>query len=125
MVTIIIVISLFSYGWCAMFWDGQIFDKVGDWLEDRLPEYITKPLFLCPICCSFWTGTAIYWWIFEGSDWRVWLLVCVCSIGLNAIVVNLINKIEDISKLPAEDEEMKTEILEKLNEAITKTKSII
>lgn len=97
MIEKVLLIAFFSYGYCSTFWEGMIFEKIGDWLKERLPEYIQKPLFLCPICNAFWSGTAIYW-IFWANDWKEWLLVCICAIGINAVIVNLINKIEAISE---------------------------
>lgn len=99
MVEEIFIVALFSYGWCATFWPEQIFHGVGEWLKERLPEYITKPLFECPICNAFWVGTLRYW-IFGGDVWYDWLTISVCAVGWNAVIVNLINKIQDISDPP-------------------------
>ncbi len=93
----IFIVALISYGWCSCFWPEMIFEKIGDWLEARLPEIITKPLFSCPICNAFWTGTIMYWTLF-GNDPVDWLIISIGAAGVNAIVVNLINKLEDISE---------------------------
>lgn len=95
MVEHIFIIAFISYGWCACFWEEHIFEKVGDWLYDRLPEFITKPLYDCPICNSFWMGTAIYWTMW-GHDWKEWAMISMGAVGLCAAIVNIINKIEDI-----------------------------
>lgn len=94
----IFIASLFSYGWCALFWDEMILNKVGDWLEERLPKYITTPLFDCPICNSFWVSTSMYWFVWKGNSPVEWLSCAIGSVGLNAIVVNIINKLEAISE---------------------------
>lgn len=74
----------------------MIFESVGNWVERNFPEYLYKPLGGCAICAAFWFSTAIYW-IMWANDWKEWVLVAIGSVGFNAIVVNLINKIEDIS----------------------------
>ncbi len=96
MVEKILIVALFSYGYCATFWPEQIFHGVGEWLSKRLPEWLCKPMFDCPLCNSFWVATLIYW-IFWGNVWHEWIIISVCSIGVNAVIVNLINKVEDIS----------------------------
>lgn len=39
-------------------WEGHIFEEVGNLLDMKLPEWIAKPLYACPICMSFWWGVA-------------------------------------------------------------------
>jgi hypothetical protein len=38
------------------FWEEHIFEEVGNWLDMKLPEWLQKPLYGCPICMSFWYG---------------------------------------------------------------------
>lgn len=96
MVREIVIVALFSYGYCATFWSDMIFEKVGDWAERKLPKKLWLPLGGCPICNAFWVGTLMYW-IFWGNVWTDWLMISISAAGFNAIFVNLINKIEDIS----------------------------
>lgn len=91
----IIIISLVSYGYCACFWDGMIFNRAGIYLQSKLPEWLCKPLFACAICNAFWMGTTLYWTLWHHSILQ-WAVVSVGAIGFNAIVVNLINKIDSI-----------------------------
>lgn len=99
MVERILISALVSYGYCACFWEGMIFYKVGEWVREKLPEWVCKPLFDCCVCNAFWIATFIYW-LYWGSDWKEWILISIGSVGVNAIVANMINKIEDISNPP-------------------------
>lgn len=88
MIEKIAVISLFVFGYCCTFWDGMIFEKIGEWLEARLPEWITKPLFGCFICASFWWGSALYWLVWANSM-HEWFICVVSAMGLNAVLSKL------------------------------------
>jgi len=76
----------------ATTWEGQIFEDVANWLDTKLPEWIIKPLYGCPICMSFWYGSAMYI-LYHGLD--KWILIVVfCAAGINAFIVNLNNYIQ-------------------------------
>lgn len=81
----ILITSLFVFGYCCTFWEGMIFEKVGDWLETKLPEYITKPLFACFICATFWIGSLL--WLVMG--WDNWFIGVISAMGLNAVLSKL------------------------------------
>lgn len=88
MIEKVALISFWVIGFCCTFWDEMIFGKVGSWLDERLPEYISKPLYGCFICACFWWGSAIYW-IFLGSDVKEWFIVVVAAMGVNAALSKL------------------------------------
>lgn len=88
MIEKILIMSLWTIGYCATFWEGMIFEKIGEWLDERLPEWISKPLYGCFICACFWWGSALYW-VFLGSDWQEWLLCVIAAMGLNAALSKL------------------------------------
>lgn len=104
MIEKIIIISLFTIGYCCTFWPGMIFERVGDYLEAHLPEWINKPLWHCYICCCFWLGTALYWLVFPHCtkyiEWNgsvlEWGLSVGCAMGLNAVISQFTNKPEEI-----------------------------
>ena len=76
----------------ATTWEGQIFEDVANWLDTKLPEWISKPLYGCPICMSFWYGSAFYLF-YNGYD--KWILIVVfAAAGINAAIVNLNNHIK-------------------------------
>lgn len=93
MIEKILIISLFTIGYCCMFWPDMIFEKIGDWLEEHLPEWINKPTWSCYICVCFWMGTAIYWKAW-GNSVQEWLLTVISSMGLNAAISQLVKKKE-------------------------------
>jgi hypothetical protein len=73
--------------------EGHIFEDVANWLDTKLPDWIIKPLYGCPICMSFWWGSAFYI-LYKGID--IWMLIVVfCAAGINAAIVNLNNSIKD------------------------------
>jgi len=88
MIEKIIITSLFVFGYCCTFWEGMIFEKVGDWIETKLPEYICKPLFSCFICTTFWIGSLLYWIVWDDSI-QDWFITVVSAMGLNAALSKL------------------------------------
>ena len=84
----IFIISFWVFGFCCTFWEGMIFGKIGNWLDDRLPEWLAKPLYQCYICSCFWWGSLIYW-VFLGDNWREWFIVVIAAMGVNAIISKL------------------------------------
>ena len=86
----------------ATTWEGQIFEDVANWLDTKLPEAISKPLYGCPICMSFWYGFAAMI-VLKGTDvieysLFVSTLIVFAAAGINAFIVNLNNHIKDIGK---------------------------
>lgn len=88
MIEKIIITSLFVFGYCCTFWEGMIFGNIGNWLDDRLPDWIAAPLYQCFICACMWWGTALYWVIWDGSV-KEWLVVVISAMGLNAVLSKL------------------------------------
>ena len=88
----------------ATTWEGQIFDEVANWLDTKLPEWISKPLYGCPICQTFWWGGAMCvfykWYDISGTRKEIFeiVLIVFCAAGINAFIVNLNNHIKDIGK---------------------------
>lgn len=91
MIEKILIISLWVIGYCCTFWEGMIFERIGLWLETRLPEWIQKPLYACFICACFWWGSALYWLVW-GNSWKEWAIVVIAAMGLNAAISKLIPK---------------------------------
>lgn len=65
-----------------------IFEKLGDWLEDHLPEKLHQPFFSCPVCMAGIYGAVLYWLIYH-NGLKEWLIVNIAAIGFNAIVSKL------------------------------------
>jgi hypothetical protein len=74
--------------------EGHIFEDVANWLDTKLPDWIIKPLYGCPICMSFWYGS-IFYIIYEGVNIEM-IIVVFCAAGINAAIVNLNNTISDL-----------------------------
>ena len=75
-----IVLSVVTIGLVCPFWDGNIFDKYGDWVKSKIGEYIAKPLFACYVCATFWYS--IIQCLIYGWPW--WL--CVPAMGVSAVI---------------------------------------
>ena len=71
--------------------EGHIFEDVANWLDTKLPEWIIKPLYGCPICMSFWYGSVFYLFYNGFDNWII--IVVFCAAGINAAIVNLNNSI--------------------------------
>lgn len=89
----ILIISLFTIGYCCTFWPGMIFEKIGDWLELHLPDYLNKPLWSCYVCCCFWLGSAMYWAVWH-ENFLNYILTVIPAMGLNAVISELTRKKE-------------------------------
>lgn len=89
--------SLFIYGLNIIFQDGHVFEKQGEWMRNKWPEYVTKPLFDCAICQSSVWGT---FWFFIGLQLgfdvhlhiKLWIPYVFCLAGLNTIINKLTSK---------------------------------
>lgn len=88
MIEHILITSFFVFGYCCTFWEGMIFEGIGNWLDARLPEWLAKPLYQCYICSCFWWGTLLYWVTWHESL-KNWFIVVVSAMGLNAVLSKL------------------------------------
>lgn len=84
MIEKILILSLTTIGICCTFWDGNIFDKQGDWIKSKIGDFWAKPLFACYVCATFWYSIIICLCV----GWPVWL--CVPAMGLS-VVISLIS----------------------------------
>lgn len=85
MIERIAILSLVTIGIVCPFWDGNIFDKQGDWIKEKIGEFWAKPLFACYVCATFWYSIAqclIY-------GWPVYL--AIPAMGLSAVISMLQN----------------------------------
>lgn len=88
-----VVIALFTLGYCCTFWEGMIFAALGDYMECNMPDWIWKPLGGCYICACMWIGSGVYWLLYADSL-QDWFITCVGAMGINA-VISFISKIAD------------------------------
>lgn len=79
--------------------EGELFGKLGSWLEDHLPYKIHPAVFECNVCMSPWYGSILYWVIpweeihIISASLKAWPIVVICAMGLN-IVLNKLSKEE-------------------------------
>jgi hypothetical protein len=91
MIEKIIILALFTIGYCCTFWPGMIFEKAGNWLELQLPEWLWKPIGGCYICTAFWLGSAVYWVTWHNSL-HEWFITVIGAMGFNAVISEFTNK---------------------------------
>lgn len=84
-----LILTIVSVVWFVncLFWEGMIFEKVGDYLEEHLPYWLFKPSIGCVICMTPYWGTLISVILF--GDWY-WLQIIMAT-GLNAIITRWMN----------------------------------
>lgn len=70
-------------------WKGMLLYKVGKWLQLRLPTYVKKPLFDCPMCmASFWT---LVYWLYKYQSVSVQTLIMMFIVcGINTLLSSAI-----------------------------------
>jgi hypothetical protein len=77
--------SAWCWGFSNAFDDGEIFGKAGDWLDEKLPKMLNKPLWSCPKCMPSVHGT-IWFLISNQSGFIMWILFIVSVSGVNTII---------------------------------------
>lgn len=91
MIEKVIIISFIVFAIWYSLQPDEIFGKVGDLLEDHLPEKFHPPLFACFVCMAGIYGTLLYWTIFHNGV-REWLIVNISAIGFNAVLSKMFPK---------------------------------
>jgi hypothetical protein len=82
----IIIIALLVLSIHYTMQPDEIFGKLGDWLEDHLPDAVHPAAFSCNICMAPHYGTLLYWltpWHHELWQWPV---VVIGAMGANVVV---------------------------------------
>lgn len=63
---------------------GEIFGRLGAWLQKHLPYQIHPPVFECNVCMTAWYGSAIYVMMY-GINWQ-WPVVVIAAMGINILI---------------------------------------
>lgn len=86
MITQIIIIALLVLSIHYTMQPGKIFGKMGDWLEDYLPDAIHPAVFACNVCMCPWYGSGLYWLIPWHHELWQWPVVVIGAMGVNIII---------------------------------------
>lgn len=86
MITQIIIIALLVLSIHYTMQPDEIFGKLGNWLEDHLPDAIHPAVFSCNVCQCPWYGTALYWLIPWNHDLWQWPVVVIGAMGVNVVI---------------------------------------
>lgn len=84
----IIAFAVFFIHACT--WEGMILEKLRE-LTFEWPQWITKPLYDCPICMAPWWGSAIL--LLMGHGWS-WVPLIVAG-GINTVIIQLMSHGQD------------------------------
>lgn len=89
MIQWIILTVAFIWGFHALFEYPFILWKQGIWLDKKLPKFIKKPLYRCPVCmASFW-GT--YFFLYSDQTGVMnWILFVFAVCGINFLIVEFL-----------------------------------
>ncbi len=106
------IISVLVFAIWYMFLEEEIFGFVNKLFGGRDKKW-QKPIYTCPACMAPWWGTLIYFALhyagfesFSNIHWTVILVTVIGSTGLNAILLKLFSKDDQIIKeLKKENEE--------------------
>lgn len=83
------VAMLVCIGIWNAFGHGQAFGWLGDWMENHAPEWVNKPLWMCPPCMASVHGTWIWFCVARGGI-DMWFPFILALSGLNRIVSSFI-----------------------------------
>lgn len=81
--------AVWTWGFHCPFQDGYILEKAGHLMWDRLPKWISKPLFACPPCMASAHGFLISAFYY---DWHIFQMLpyMICLCGLNYILKTIL-----------------------------------
>ena len=113
MLTNIVIISILVFAIWYLFLEEEIFGFVNKWFGGRQKRW-QKPIYTCPACMAPWWGTLIYFGLhyagiesFSNIHWQNILITVFGSLGLNAILLKLFGKDDQIIKeLQKENEQI-------------------
>ena len=66
-------------------WPSHIWEKPANWLDRNIPEWLSKPLYGCPICMTPHWGFVIHS-IFWGVNW-IMIVTIFAAAGINVFSV--------------------------------------
>lgn len=82
----IIIIALLVLSIHYTMQPNEIFGKLGDCLEDRLPDKVHSAVFACNVCMCPWYGSVLYWLIpWQHKLWQCPITV-IGAMGINIII---------------------------------------
>ena len=86
MINQIIIIALLVLAIHYTMQPDEIFGKLGDWLEDHLPDAIHPAVFACNVCMTPYYGSILYWLIpWQHELWQ-WPVVVIGAMGANVVI---------------------------------------
>lgn len=92
----IIPACLFIHAVHVLFQEGNLLEKQGDWITNRIGEKWSKPLINCPTCMASVWGTVCFFaldWMFGVHlPYRQYFAYIMCLCGLNMIIAKLTTK---------------------------------
>jgi hypothetical protein len=88
MINNLLIATAWIWGVHCLFYEGYLFEKLGNKLHDEVGDWICKPLFDCPPCMSSIHGV-IFGIIFYGVSIKVIpFIICLC--GINYVIKSFV-----------------------------------
>jgi len=84
----VVIIALIVIAVWAVYLNGMIFGKIGNYVTQKFPHWLSKPLVDCPICQTPYYGSVAYWLIW-GESVKEWIFVVIAAMGLVTIFVKM------------------------------------
>jgi hypothetical protein len=72
---------------------GEILGFIGDWLDTWVPDKLQQPVYDCNVCMTPWYGS-LFFGLIWGGPVKVWIIVVIAAMGLNAVLNRLSAKDE-------------------------------
>jgi hypothetical protein len=91
----LIVFILGSVGMTHIIIDGAIFNSVRAFLRLHIPSYLHN-LFECYMCCGFWCGVFLSYFLLSKNFFFIFSCGCLCSL-LSHFHATLLNLLETLS----------------------------
>lgn len=101
----LLIISLFVFGVWIVFQPNMIFETLGNTMGAILPEWVSMPLFDCPICMVPYYGT-IYFLVTAQAFHVEQIFVVIGAMGLNAILARIVTILGILIEAEHKDEEL-------------------
>lgn len=91
----LILFLIGSVGMTHIIIDGSIFNGPRVFLKNNIPSYLHN-LFECYMCCGFWCGVALGYFLITDNFYLIFACGCTSSL-LSQLHANILNVLESIT----------------------------
>lgn len=87
---LLIITSLWIYGMNFLIVDDRSIFSLDYETIEKIPSWLSKPLFKCVMCMASFHGTIFYWLFSPDPALQGWVAFCVALCGFNYLLNELI-----------------------------------